>query len=67
MIVETDRLIIDYLRPEDREDYFHSITHDREVQKTFICNYCDTLEAFDFSKYLGRTDILAIRKKIPAG
>jgi len=63
MRVETDRLIIDDIRPEDRENYFLNISHDREVLKTFICRYQEDLEDFDFSKYLGRSDIFAIREK----
>ena len=31
--------------------------------ETFICRYADTLEDFDFSSYLGRQDLFAIRLK----
>lgn len=62
-MVETDRLIIDELRGTDKEDYFFNISHDKEVLKTFICTYADSLETFDFERYLGRKDLFAIRKK----
>lgn len=39
MRVETERLIVDEIRPEDKEIYFVNISHDQEVLKTFICQY----------------------------
>lgn len=63
MKIETERLIVDEIRPEDRENYFTNISHDKDVLKTFICQYQEDLENFDFSKYLGRNDIFAIREK----
>lgn len=63
MKIETERLIIDDIRPEDKECYFINISNDKEVLKTFICQYQEDLETFDFSKYLGRTDLFAIREK----
>lgn len=65
--IETERLIIDELKPGDKENYFLNISHDREVLKTFICRYEENIEGFDFSKYLGRSDIMAIRKKEDMG
>ena len=59
----TDRLVIDAVRPCDKADYFHNISHDKRVLETFICNYAETLEEFDFSKYPGREDLFAVRKK----
>lgn len=59
----TERLVIDAVRPEDKADYFYNISHDRLVLETFICNYAETLEEFDFSKYPGREDLFAVRKK----
>jgi len=64
MHLETERLIIDDIRPEDREDYFINISHDKEVLKTFVCQYQEDLETFDFDTYLGRNDIFAIRDKV---
>ena len=61
--LETDRLVIDALRPADREDYFHNISHDKRVLETFICRYAESLEDFDFSAYLDRRDLFAIRLK----
>lgn len=63
MKVETERLIIDDLKPEDKENYFLNISHDKKVLKTFICNYQEDLESFEFNKYLNRNDIFAIREK----
>ena len=61
--METDRLIIDGLRAEDKEDYFTCISHDRKVLETFICVYADSLDEFDFSGYPSREDLFAIRLK----
>ena len=63
MNVETKRFIIDDLEAGDKEDYFINISHDKEVLKTFICQYQHSVENFDFDKYLGRQDIFAIRRK----
>lgn len=32
----TDRLIIDRITPDDKEDYFNSISHDKKVLETFV-------------------------------
>ena len=61
--METDRLIIDEIRATDKEAYFNNISHDKKVLETFICTYADSLEEFDFNKYLGREDLFAIRLK----
>ena len=61
--METERLLIDRLRPSDREDYFHNISHDKKVLETFICRYAETLEDFDFSSYLTNDSLFAIRLK----
>ena len=63
MRVETERLIVDDIRATDKEDYFVNISHDTEVLKTFVCQYQDSMETFDFDQYLGRTDLFAIREK----
>ena len=62
-MMETERLLIDSVRETDKEDYFRNISHDRKVLETFICRYADTMEEFDFSSYLGRQDLFAIRLK----
>ena len=61
--METERLIIDPLREEDKEDYFINISHDQKVLETFICRYAETLEDFDFSTYLAKDNLFAIRLK----
>ncbi len=61
--MESERLIIDRIRESDKEDYFNCISHDKKVLETFICRYAETLEEFDFSGYLGRNDLFAIRLK----
>lgn len=63
MRIETERLIVDEIRPEDKENYFNNISHDRDVLKTFVCLYQEDIASFVFEKYLGRTDLFAIRKK----
>lgn len=62
-VVTTDRLLVDILRESDREDYFRNISHDKKVLETFVCRYQERLEDFDFSAYLHRDDLFAIRKK----
>lgn len=61
--METERLILDRIRESDREDYFNNISHDEKVLETFVCRYAESLETFDFSTYLGRDDLFAIRLK----
>lgn len=63
MKLETERLIIDPVRQEDKADYFQNISHDRKVLQTFVCQYAQTLEGFDFSSYPGRENLFAIRFK----
>ncbi|MBR4194930.1 MAG: GNAT family N-acetyltransferase [Oscillospiraceae bacterium] len=55
--------MIDSIRETDKEDYFINISHDKKVLASFICRYADTMEEFDFSSYLGRQDLFAIRLK----
>ncbi len=63
MRIETERLIIDRVGKEDKENYFVNISHDKEVLKTFVCRYQEDFNDFDFSVYLGREDLYAIREK----
>ena len=61
--METERLRIDGLRPADKADYFACISHDRRVLETFICRYAETLDDLDFSAYLQKENLFAIRLK----
>ena len=61
--MQTERLIIDSLKPTDREDYFFNISNDKKVLETFICRYAESLDEFDFAPYLEKTNIFAIRLK----
>lgn len=61
--METNRLIIDRVRPEDKEDYFFNISHDRAVLQTFICRYAETPEKMDISPYVENEKLFAIRLK----
>ena len=61
--METQRLIIDHILPTDKQDYFDNISHDKKVLETFICRYAESMEQFDFSAYLDRKDLFAIRLK----
>ena len=61
--METERLILDRIKETDKEDYFNNISHDKKVLETFVCRYAESLEDFDFTTYLGRDDLFAIRLK----
>jgi ribosomal-protein-alanine N-acetyltransferase len=61
--METERLILDRIKETDKEDYFNNISHDKKVLETFACRYAESLDTFDFSTYLGRDDLFAIRLK----
>ena len=63
MKMETDRLIIDGVRPSDRLDYFRNISHDRQVLETFICRYAETPEEMDFDPILNSRTLFAVRLK----
>lgn len=52
MELETERLIINTISENDKEDYFVNISHDKRVLETFVCQYAETLEDFNFSSYL---------------
>ena len=60
---ETQRLIIDQIRAEDKEDYFSCISHDRKVLETFICRYAKTPQELDISPYTANDNMFAIRLK----
>ena len=61
--LETARLLIGPIEESDKEDYFNNISHDKKVLETFICRYAETLEDFDFSGYVHRDGMFAIRLK----
>ena len=61
--METERLLLDPLRETDREDYFNNITHDRRVLETFVCNYEESLEDFDYARCMAIPNLFAIRLK----
>lgn len=61
--MQTERLIIDHLKESDKLDYFLNISNDKKVLETFICSYADNIDTFDFSKYLNKEGIFAIRLK----
>jgi len=62
-MMETERLIIDRLKKEDKKDYFDNISHDKKVLETFICNYEESIYNFDYNKYIDSDWIYAIRLK----
>ena len=59
----TDRLVIDRVTKEDKEDYFNNISHDKRVLETFVCTYSESIEEFDFTRYLEMDNLFAIRLK----
>lgn len=62
-VMETERLIIDSVTEADREDYFHNISHDRKVLKTFICKYAETPDDIDLDPIINNKSLFAIRLK----
>ena len=61
--METERLVIDRVRPEDKEDYYQNISHDKNVLKTFVCRYAETPEELDLDPILNNEGLFAIRLK----
>ena len=61
--METQRLLLDRIRTEDREDYFYNISHDRKVLETFICNYAEAPEEVDLTRYAANEKMFALRLK----
>ena len=61
--MQTPRLLLDAILPSDKEDYFHNISHDKKVLETFICKYAETMDDLDFSPYLEKKYMFAIRLK----
>ena len=43
-ILETNRLILRYMAPSDKQDIFININHDKDVLKYFIDKYCETVD-----------------------
>lgn len=52
VVLETNRLILRFIKIEDKEDLFRNITHDKDVLKYFICEYNENIEDFDFEKMI---------------
>ena len=61
--METKRIIIDEIKETDKLDFFLNIAHDKKVLETFMCNYEESIDDFDFSRYLTNKNIYAIRLK----
>ena len=59
--MRTERLTIDRISPKDREDFFDCISNDKKVLETFVCEYSESLEQFDFAPYLKTEGLFAIR------
>lgn len=59
----SSRLIVDRLKPTDKEDYFKNISHDKKVLENFMCKYEEKIEDFDFSPHLSSDCLFAIRLK----
>ena len=57
----TERLEINRVTPNDREDYFKNISNNKQVLKTFVCKYAESLDDFDFEPYLKMDNLFAIR------
>ena len=61
--LETERLIINGIKPGDKEDYFLNISHDKRVLETFVCNYAETPAELDITPYTANDAMFAIRLK----
>lgn len=60
-IIETDRLIIRFIKNEDYEDLFHNIFSDDDVLKYFLCDKYDDLNRC--KDYVMRLTASAINRK----
>ncbi len=49
-VLETDRLYLRYLRPEDREAIFRNINHDKDVLADFIDRYVEDIKDFSLDR-----------------
>ena len=61
--METQRLLLDRITTDDRDDYFYNVSHDRKVLETFICNYAETPEEVDLTRYAANEKMFALRLK----
>ena len=61
--METERLLIDRVKAEDKEDYFNNISHDKKVLETFICRYAETPDELDLKPITENEGLFAIRLK----
>ena len=59
----TERLEINSITEEDKEDYFYNISHDKKVLESFVCKYVESIDEFDFTLYLSKNNMFAIRLK----
>ena len=59
--MQTERLILDPVTENDRQDYFTNISHDKKVLETFVCRYAETPEEVNLSKIIGNPDVFAVR------
>ena len=50
--METKRLIIRTLTNKDAYDIFKNIYHDEKVQETFLANYVESFDAFNFDRII---------------
>lgn len=61
--METESLLIDRVKAEDKEDYFNNISHDKKVLETFICRYAETPDELDLKPITENEGLFAIRLK----
>lgn len=50
--METNRLIIRTLTNKDAYDIFKNIYHDEKVQETFLANYVESFDVFNFDRII---------------
>ena len=59
----TERLEINRITSNDKEDFFINVSNDKKVLETFVCTYAESLDDFDFEPYLKMDNLFAIRLK----
>ena len=55
------RIIIDELKESDKYNCFKNIANDKLVLETFVYEYCDDYNSYDFNRLLNNKNIFAIR------
>lgn len=52
IVLETSRLRLRFMRPEDRKAIFENIAHDLQVLRYFVMDYCETQEELTLERMI---------------